>query len=197
MSSGVNRVILIGHLGADPEKKSTATGRQVAEFRMATSRRWTDANGEVKESTDWHRVKVWGRMADPVCRFLAKGRQVYVEGRIETRKWVDKEGHDRYITEIVAQQVVFLGGGRQEGGQRGFEETASRELARYASVEAEPGRYGEGGHEGPERHRSGPPAGYGGFAGHSPRPSHEGGPDREPGADDDRHHAAAMGEAWS
>lgn len=118
MSSGVNQVILVGHLGSDPELKSTPTGRQVAEFRMATSRKWNDAQGQLKEATEWHRVKVWGRMAESVARFLHKGRQVFVEGRIETRKWVDKEGHDRFIHEIIARQVVFLGGGRQNGAAR-------------------------------------------------------------------------------
>lgn len=120
MSSGVNHVILVGHLGADPELKTTASGKQVAEFRMATSRRWNDAHGQSQESTEWHRVKVWGRMAESVGRFLHKGRQVYVEGRIESHKWVDKEGHDRRAYDIVARQVVFLGGGR--AGQRAFGE---------------------------------------------------------------------------
>jgi single-strand DNA-binding protein len=118
MSSGVNRAILIGNLGADPELKTTATGKQVAEFRLATTRKWSDAQGQLQQATEWHRVKVWGRMADLVGKFLSKGRQVYVEGRIETRKWVDKEGHDRYTTEIVAHQVIFLGGGRQATGLR-------------------------------------------------------------------------------
>jgi single-strand DNA-binding protein len=116
MANGVNRVILVGNLGADPELRSTGTGKQVANFNLATSRRWSNTDGEMQEATEWHRIVVWGRMADICHRYLSKGRQVYVEGRLQHRKYTDRDGHERYTSEIVAQQVVFLGGGRQAMG---------------------------------------------------------------------------------
>jgi len=116
MSNGVNRVILVGHLGADPELRTTQSGRQVAEFSLATTRRWSDAEGGLKEETEWHRVKVWGRMAAVCQQYLSKGRQVYVEGRVQSRKYVDREGIERKVWDVVAQQVIFLGGPRQAMG---------------------------------------------------------------------------------
>lgn len=107
--SGVNRVILIGNLGADPELRN-AGGTAVADLRLATSRCWTDKGGAAKEETQWHRVVVWGKQAESCAKYLAKGRQVYVEGRLQTREWSDKEGNKRQTTEVVAEQVQFLGG---------------------------------------------------------------------------------------
>jgi single-strand DNA-binding protein len=107
----VNRAILIGNLGQDPDLKHLDTGQTLARLSIATTERWRDAkSGELQERTEWHRVIVWGRTAELVGEHLSKGRQVYVEGRLQTRKWQDKDGHDRYSTEIVAQQVTFLGG---------------------------------------------------------------------------------------
>lgn len=109
MSSGINNAILIGHLGADPELRATQTGQAVAEMRLATSRKWNDREGTLQEDTQWHRVVVWDKLATNCHRYLHKGSQVYVDGRIQNRKWVDKEGHDRFTSEIVARNVIFLG----------------------------------------------------------------------------------------
>lgn len=117
--AGVNKVILIGNLGADPEIKYTAQGNvPVANLRVATSERWQDkSSGEWQEKTEWHRVVAWRALADRAQRFLRKGKQVYVEGRLETRKWQDRDGNDRYTTEIVARQLMILG--RREEGEGG------------------------------------------------------------------------------
>ena len=109
--SGVNKAVLIGNLGKDPEVKRLASGRSRATFTLATSEQWKDKqSGEKRERTEWHRVVAWGKTADVCGEYLAKGRQVYVEGRIQTNKWQDKEGRDRYTTEVVADTVTFLGG---------------------------------------------------------------------------------------
>jgi len=113
--SGVNKVILIGNLGADPEMRYTPGGAAVCELRLATNESWTDKKGERQERTEWHRVVVWGKRAEVVSKYLSKGRQVYVEGRIRTRSWEDKEGNKRYTTEIIADNVQFLGGGGGKG----------------------------------------------------------------------------------
>jgi single-strand DNA-binding protein len=113
MSIGVNNAILIGHLGADPELRATPSGQAVAEMRLATSRKWNDKHGTPQEDTQWHRVVVWDKLATTCHRYLQKGSQVYVDGRIQNRKYVDKEGHDRYVSEIIARNVVFLGSPRR------------------------------------------------------------------------------------
>jgi len=109
MSNGVNNAMLIGYLGADPELRATSTGQAVADLRMATSRKWKDREGTLQEDTVWHTVVVWDKLATNCHRFLHKGSQVYVDGRIRNRKYVDKEGHDRFTSEIVARNVIFLG----------------------------------------------------------------------------------------
>ncbi len=111
----VNRVILVGHLGADSELRYTGAGAAVAKFRLATSEVFKDKDGQRREETEWHRVNLWGKQAEAVQQYLVKGKQVYVEGRLQTRKWQDKEGQDRYTTEVRADRVVLLGGG---GGAR-------------------------------------------------------------------------------
>ena len=108
----INKVILVGNLGTDPELRATTNGTPVAELRVATSRFWFNKNNEKQEETQWHRVVVWGKQAQSCKEYLDKGRQVYVEGRLQTRKWEDKEGNTRFTTEIVAENVRFLGGGR-------------------------------------------------------------------------------------
>ena len=106
----VNKVVLIGNLGADPEVSFLPSGDAVMNFRIATSMRWNDKNtGEKKEETEWHRITLFGKLANSVGEYLKKGRQVYVEGRLRTRKWQDKDGQDRYTTEIVANAVQLLG----------------------------------------------------------------------------------------
>ena len=108
--SGVNKVILVGNLGANPEMRFTQGGQAVANLRIATSERWTDRNGQKQETTEWHRVVVFGKQAEIVGQYLTKGRQVYIEGRLQTRQWQDQQGQKRYTTEVVAQRVQMLGG---------------------------------------------------------------------------------------
>lgn len=112
--SSVNRVILIGHLGKDPDLKHLENGRALATFRIATTEKWNDrVSGDRKEQTEWHRIVAWGKTAELAAEYLAKGRQVCIEGRIQTRKWKTDEGVDRYTTEVVASQVTFLGSKQQ------------------------------------------------------------------------------------
>jgi single-strand DNA-binding protein len=119
MAGGVNKVILIGNLGADPEVRFTPGGQAVANFRVATNESWTDKNQQKQERTEWHRIVVWGKLAELCGEYLKKGRQAYIEGRLQTREWTDKEGKKNYTTEVVANQVQFLGGGA--GGRGGAE----------------------------------------------------------------------------
>lgn len=120
MAGSVNKVILIGNLGADPEVRFTPSGQAVANFRIATSESWTDkGSGQKQERTEWHRIVVWGKLAELCGEYLKKGRQCYVEGRLQTREWTDKEGKKNYTTEVVAQTVQFLGGPGGRGGEGG------------------------------------------------------------------------------
>jgi single-strand DNA-binding protein len=108
--ASVNRVILIGNLGRDPELRYTPSGTAVANFSLATTDRFSNKQGERQERTEWHRIVAWGRTAELCAQYLSKGRSVYVEGRLQTNEWEDKEGQKRRTTEIVAQTVQFLGG---------------------------------------------------------------------------------------
>ena len=121
--AGVNKAILVGNLGRDPEMRHTPNGQAVVNFTLATSESWTDKSGEKQERTEWHRIVVWGRTAEMCNQYLSKGRTVYVEGRIQTREWEDKEGNKRYTTEINANNVNFIGprtdGGGGSGGSGG------------------------------------------------------------------------------
>lgn len=114
MSRSLNKAILIGNLGQDPEVRSTANGSRVANFSIATSRRWKGQNGEQQEKTEWHRIVAWNTkfstLADVVERYCKKGDRVYVEGSIEYRSWQDREGQTRYTTEINAREILLLGG---------------------------------------------------------------------------------------
>ena len=112
---GVNKVILIGNLGADPEVRYTPSGKAVANFRIATSEQWTNKDGEKEERTEWHRIVAWGRLGEICGEYLHKGRQVYVEGRLQTRAWEDRDGNKKYTTEVVAQTMQMLGAGGKEG----------------------------------------------------------------------------------
>ncbi|HQI02759.1 MAG TPA: single-stranded DNA-binding protein [Deltaproteobacteria bacterium] len=108
MAGFVNKVILIGRLGKDPEMRFTPNGKAVTNFTMATSEVWSDQNGEKQERTEWHRVVTWDKLAENCAKLLSKGRQVYVEGRLQTRQWDDRDGNKRYTTEIVANQMQIL-----------------------------------------------------------------------------------------
>lgn len=118
--AGVNRVTLVGNLGADPELRYTQSGQAVCDLRLATNRRWTDRDGKARDETEWHRVVCWGKQAESCTEYLGKGSQVYVEGRLQTRKWEDRDGQQRYTTEVVAQAVQFLDrkGERQRSNER-------------------------------------------------------------------------------
>jgi single-strand DNA-binding protein len=120
--ASVNKAIILGNLGRDPELRHTPGGKAVATLRIATNEVWTDQSGERQERTEWHTVVVWGRQAENCNQYLKKGRTVYIEGRLTTRKWQDKDGKDRYSTEIVADRVQFIGGGSGGGGAREFED---------------------------------------------------------------------------
>lgn len=111
--SGVNKVIIVGRLGADPEVKTITGGNTVARLSIATSENWTDKQGQKQERTEWHKVVVWGKLAELCGKYLTKGRQAYIEGRLQTRSWEDQQGQKRYATEVVANTVQFLGGGNQ------------------------------------------------------------------------------------
>lgn len=115
--SGINKVILIGRLGADPEVKTVTGGNNVARLSLATSENWTDREGQRQERTEWHRIVVWGKLAELCGKYLTKGRQVYVEGRLQTRSWEDQQGQKKYTTEIVANTVQFLGSQNMQAQQ--------------------------------------------------------------------------------
>lgn len=179
----VNKVILIGNLGADPEVRSTQGGQSVASLRLATTEKFKDRDGNLQERTEWHRITVWGRDAENVGKYCKKGKQLFIEGRIQTRKWQDKEGKDQYSTEIVADTVRFLGGGaRDEDGSGGGGGYGGRGGG---------GGYGGGGGGGGRGgyDRGGGGGGYGGGGGGGGRAPDPGpGPDPGPpfgGGDDD------------
>ena len=144
--ASVNKVILVGNLGADPETRFMPNGDAVANIRLATTESWKDkASGEKKEITEWHRVVFYRKLAEIVGQYLKKGSAVYVEGRIRTRKWQDKEGRDRYTTEIIANEMQMLGG--RAGGGMGTESRAEPRAAAPAERGAAPAPSGRGSDE--------------------------------------------------
>ncbi|MGY6123909.1 single-stranded DNA-binding protein (plasmid) [Paraburkholderia strydomiana] len=160
--ASVNKVILVGNLGADPEVRYLPSGDAVANIRLATTDRYKDkASGEMKEATEWHRVSFFGRLAEIVSEYLKKGSAVYLEGRIRTRKWQAQDGTDRYSTEIVAEQMQMLGGRRSDDdGDGGFEQRASGRSQRAAPA---------------SRSNGSAAADNVGSRAHPPQPSHGGG----------------------
>ena len=125
MARGINKVILVGNLGNDPDVRYTAGGAAVSNISVATTESWKDReSGEQQEKTEWHRVVFFGRLAEIVAEYLKKGSQVYIEGRLQTRKWQDKEGNDRYSTEIVANEMQMLG---SRAGAGNFDKPATSE----------------------------------------------------------------------
>jgi len=133
MGSSLNKALLIGHLGKDPEIRFTADGSPVAHFSLATNEFWVDKSGTRQERTEWHNIVAWNKLADIAKRYLTKGRQVYIEGRIRTREWDDREGNKRRTTEIVASTLVLLGS-RAEGQ----EVAAPVAAAQRTAAEGEP-----------------------------------------------------------
>ncbi|MFT2092282.1 single-stranded DNA-binding protein [Paraglaciecola sp. 2405UD69-4] len=131
-SKGVNKVILVGNLGKDPEVRYTPNGKAVANLTLATSESWKDQSGQIQEKTEWHRVSMFGKLAEIAGEYLRKGSQIYVEGKLQTRKWQDQQGQDRYTTEVVLDPfngvMQMLGGrtgGQSEGGFQGQQRQAA------------------------------------------------------------------------
>lgn len=116
--ASLNKVMLIGNLGKDPEVRYTASGQAVASFSLATSEKFKNKNGESEERTEWHRVTLWGKLAEIAGEYLAKGKTVYIEGRLQTRKWTDRDGNEKYTTEIVGDRMQMLSG-KGEGSSSG------------------------------------------------------------------------------
>src|SRR5664279_2275349 len=125
--ASLNKVMLIGNLGKDPEVRYTASGTAVASFSLATSDKFKNKNGEWEEKTEWHNVTLWARLAEIAGEYLAKGKTIYIEGRLQTRKWQDRDGKDRFTTEIVGEKMQMLskkdGNGHAEGGAPNHENT--------------------------------------------------------------------------
>jgi len=143
MARGINKVILVGNLGADPETRYTASGAAITNIRIATSETWRDKQtGENQERTEWHRVVFFNRLAEIAGEYLRKGSQVYVEGSLRTRKWQDQSGQDRYTTEIVANEMQMLGGRGDDASARpaqgGFRDSASAPSRKAPAPSAEP-----------------------------------------------------------
>ena len=125
--ASINKVIIIGNLGNDPEMRYSADGKAIANISVATTETRKDKAGEKQEKTEWHRVSMFGRLAEIAGEYLKKGSSVYIEGKLQTRKWQDKEGNDRYTTEIVANEMKMLGG-RASGGDTGMDKPASNNV---------------------------------------------------------------------
>ena len=147
MSRSLNKVMLIGNLGSDPEVRSTTGGNRVATFSLATSRQWNNPNGEKQEKTEWHRCVVWNTkgsgLADVVEKYCKKGDKIYVEGRIEYRQWQDKDNQTRYSTEINVRELLMLGGGR--GAQGDYDSEGSGRSRAPAAAGAKAGSSNSGG----------------------------------------------------
>lgn len=140
MSRSLNKVVLIGNLGNDPEVRSTTGGNRVATFSLATSRSWNDPSGAKQEKTEWHRCVVWNtkssQLADIVEKYVKKGDKLYVEGRIEYRQWQDKENQTRYSTEINVREMIMLGGGKGGGGGGGGDFESGESAPRRSAAAA-------------------------------------------------------------
>jgi len=166
MARGVNKVILVGNLGADPETRAMPSGSTVANLRIATSESWRDkTSGEQQERTEWHRVALFGRLAEIASEYLRKGSQVYIEGSLRTRKWQDKQGQERFTTEIVGNELQMLGsrggagGGGGGGGGGGYEKSGSSGGGGGSGGAPAPGGRGGGSGADPYAEYAGPQGG--------------------------------------
>jgi single-strand DNA-binding protein len=144
VSRSLNKAIIIGNLGSDPEVRTTGGGSRVAQFSVATSRRWTTNSGEQQEKTEWHRIVCWGKLADIVEKYVKKGQQVYVEGEIQYRQYEDKDGVTKYSTEINARELMMLGG-REGGGGGGYGGGGGAPARERATTGGGAGKGGRGG----------------------------------------------------
>lgn len=141
MSKCLNRITILGHLGADPETRYLESGKAVSNLRIATTERWTDKqSGDAKEQTEWHRVVLFDRLGEIAAEYLHKGSQCYVEGQLRTRKWQDKEGKDQYTTEIVARELILLD--KKEGGGEQQQQRPTRTDARRPAAKSPPAKSG-------------------------------------------------------
>jgi single-strand DNA-binding protein len=132
MAGSVNKAVLIGRLGSDPEMRQTQSNTSVCNFTLATNENWRDKSGQNQESTEWHKIVVWGRQGEIANQYLSKGRLVYIEGRIQTRKYQDRDGNDRYSTEIVARDIQFLSS-QGDNASQGTSQMGSQPSAQMGS----------------------------------------------------------------
>jgi len=163
MARGINKVILVGNLGADPETRYTTGGDAVTNLNIATSEQWKDKSGEKQERTEWHRVVLFGRQAEIAGEYLKKGRSVYIEGRLQTRKYTDKDGVEKYSTEIVADRMQLIGGREGGGGDAEFS----------GAIAGAGDRSGGGGGGAPRRDNAGGGSGAKGGGGAAPKKNTE------------------------
>jgi single-strand DNA-binding protein len=163
-TKGVNKVILVGNLGNDPEVRYMPNGNAVANLSLATSESWKDQQGQVQERTEWHRLTMYRRLAEIAGEYLKKGSQIYVEGKLQTRKWQDQQGQDRYTTEIIVDQMQMLGGRGGEGGGAGggYQRPQNNQQGGYQQQNQQQGGYNQnqGGNQG--GYNQAPPQGQGG-----------------------------------
>ncbi|HYE58806.1 MAG TPA: single-stranded DNA-binding protein [Rhodothermales bacterium] len=173
MARGINKVILVGNLGADPEVRYTPQGTAVANFNVATNESYKDRDGNLQEKTEWHRIVVWDRLAEIVEKYLKKGSQVYIEGSLQTRSYEDKDGVTKYVTEIKARELQILGSRDGEGGGRSDVEYDERPRQRSGGAPQGQPRGGQGG--GGRRDDDGPWGGDRGGRGPAPQGQARGG----------------------
>ena len=145
----LNKVLLLGNIGRDPEVRYTASGKAVATFTLATSQRWRDQDGNDQERTEWHRIVAWGRLGEICGEYLSKGKQIFIEGRIQSREWEDQDGNKRTTVEVIANDMIMLGGGSYSSN-RDVDETTSKPSSRQPRSQAES-------HKRPDDSRSYPP----------------------------------------
>ena len=138
----LNKVMLIGNLGRDPEVRYTSGGRAVANFTIATNESWKDKDGNQQDRTEWHKIVAWGKLGEICGEYLSKGNRIYIEGRIQTRDWEDKEGNKRYTTEIVLNEMIMLGGRDEGAGERSGERSGERKKGKPKAEDAPPPDYG-------------------------------------------------------
>lgn len=139
----LNKVLLLGNLGKDPEVRYTSSGRAVATFTLATSQQWRDQDGNDQERTEWHRVVAWGRLGEVCGEYLSKGKQVFIEGRIQSREWEDQEGNKRTTVEIIANDMIMLGGG-SPSQSRGSGESQKRQAPAQSRSQEQGSKRGDG-----------------------------------------------------
>ncbi|WP_076010990.1 single-stranded DNA-binding protein [Alteromonas abrolhosensis] len=183
-TKGVNKVILVGNLGNDPEVRYMPNGNAVANLSLATSESWKDQQGQVQERTEWHRLTMYRRLAEIAGEYLKKGSQIYVEGKLQTRKWQDQQGQDKYTTEIIVDQMQMLGGrGGEGGGGNGGYQRPQNNQGGYNQAPA------QGGYNQAPQHGGGQQGGYnsnqGGGYNQAPQGGNQGQPKNPPMAEPD------------